>query len=524
MGALTLKSFPFELRGWDIEKLESIDPTDGFGSITRVYINNNKIIQIEPDFNTNSSNTWLTDKGRQFFDGIFNNWTKDKQLNSYSWVNTFKSITKLFYIFEHCQNQQTNNNFFTIVFENLSLELLSLLNIIAKNKSYIKIRRVEPINNDNDLEANFQLNSASNKLKLNTSTICLLVSNNPRYEGSNLNINLRQRFLKGNFKCYTIGSLIDLTFPIKFLGSNLNILKTIVEGNNLLCQQFLTSKNPLIVLNYELLKRNDGKNNLKMLEVLKNTNLFTNSWNGLNVLSPSLNEVGTQSINKFQPLNKKDLTCFSMLYLLNVTTNNSINLTKLIKLKLLNTNKNIKNINNLIIDQNYYADKNNPLAKLFNTNYLYLPASMFYETTESYINTEGFIKRTTKTIFKNKNNWQIVRKILNHITANFTFLAQTNNNTISFNSLKIINFKNYSNFHFQATQSLTNFNFYLNNKNESFFLTENNFKKKSFNIKMTKLKYWLNDFFNNGKDEYSNNSLVLANCSKITRIKSTNFF
>ena len=38
MGALTLKSFPFELRSWDIEKFESIDPTDSFGSKTRVYI------------------------------------------------------------------------------------------------------------------------------------------------------------------------------------------------------------------------------------------------------------------------------------------------------------------------------------------------------------------------------------------------------------------------------------------------------------------------------------------------------
>ena len=35
MGALTLKSFPFELRGWDIEKFESLDPTNSFGSNTR---------------------------------------------------------------------------------------------------------------------------------------------------------------------------------------------------------------------------------------------------------------------------------------------------------------------------------------------------------------------------------------------------------------------------------------------------------------------------------------------------------
>ena len=35
MGALTLKTFPFELRSWDIEKFWSFDLTDGFGSNTK---------------------------------------------------------------------------------------------------------------------------------------------------------------------------------------------------------------------------------------------------------------------------------------------------------------------------------------------------------------------------------------------------------------------------------------------------------------------------------------------------------
>jgi NADH dehydrogenase/NADH:ubiquinone oxidoreductase subunit G len=30
MGALTIKNFPFEIRGWDVEKFESIDPTRRF--------------------------------------------------------------------------------------------------------------------------------------------------------------------------------------------------------------------------------------------------------------------------------------------------------------------------------------------------------------------------------------------------------------------------------------------------------------------------------------------------------------
>jgi hypothetical protein len=35
--ALILKNFTFKLRGWDVEKFESIDPTDSFGYNTRSY-------------------------------------------------------------------------------------------------------------------------------------------------------------------------------------------------------------------------------------------------------------------------------------------------------------------------------------------------------------------------------------------------------------------------------------------------------------------------------------------------------
>jgi hypothetical protein len=91
-----------------------------------------------------------------------------------------------------------------------------MLLIISQNYSFIKLKRAEDVKVTNDLESDFQLNLVTDKLKLNSSTLCLLISSNPRYEGYYLNLNLRQRMLKGNFKCLTIGSLINLTFPISF--------------------------------------------------------------------------------------------------------------------------------------------------------------------------------------------------------------------------------------------------------------------------------------------------------------------
>lgn len=435
-------------------------------------------------------------------------------------------------MFEYCKTQQNKNNFFFIVFENLSVEILSLLNILEQKKSFVKIKRAENSNNNNDLETNLQLNSSTSKTGLSSSSLCLLVSCNPRYEGYYLNLNLRQRFFKGNFKCLMIGSLIDLTFPVSFLGSNISVFKTILEGNNLTCQEFKATKNSIIVYNYELLKRNNNKTNTKsFLDLLEYAQIFNKVWNGINVLSPSLSEVGNQSLYNFTALNSTDLNNFSSIYFLNVSLNNVSNIKKITELKLLKY-YNINTRNSLFLNQS--NDKNfNSYDKLFSdskslNHYTHLPSTIFYENEATFINTEGFVKRTTKLIFRKtaKSNWQILRRILKSLKTQITFLNNKDNNLIFFNSKKLLNFKNYLYFHYQATQTLTNLNFHLSIKNENFVILNNNsnFKQKRFKIKLTKLKYWLDDFFSGGKDEYSHKSLILTNCSKILRAKSTNFF
>ena len=544
MGALTLKSFPFELRGWDIEKFESIDPTDGFGSNTRVYVSKNRVVQIEPDYNMNTFNTWLTDKGRQFFDSIFKNLKKKNKsratAKNRSWLKLTNVLTQMLYISKICQKQQNNKQFLIIVFENLSIETTIMLVFLKNKYSFIKLKKAENYKNNNDLESNFQLNLAANKIKLNSSTLCLLISSNPRYEGYCLNLNLRQRFFKGNFKCLIIGSLIDLTFPISFLGSNLNVLKTVVEGNNVRCQELKFSKKPTLVFNQELLKRNDRKNTIKMLKTLKYAGIFNNTWNGLNMLNASLHDVGANCLNQFSHINTKDLNNFSCLYFLNVSANRITNLKKIVDLKLLNyAQSKVKKINTrpFFLDQNS-AQNNNLTFYNFNfsllykkkifKNYISLFSKSFYENDDTFINTEGFIKRVNKLILKKKSrsSWQILRKILKYLDKNLVSLQKKGSNVIFFNSKRIANFKNYINYHYQAAYDLTNASFYLAIKNSTFIINKSNlnFKQRRFKLVNTKLNYWLDDFFSGGTDEYSGHSLILANCSKILRSETSNFF
>lgn len=559
MGALTLKTFPYEVRGWDIESYESIDPTDSFGQNTKVYIENNQIIKIEPNFSNFALSPWISDKGRHFFDSLY----PSRELSfSKNGSNTIKNknidfeilkwdlgqlLNETLYIYNMCNLKNVTKHFFIILFEYLSIEVLNFLLTFSQAYSFIKLKRAENFKLNNDFESNFQLNSILPTSKITSSSLCLLVGTNIRYENSHLNLKLRQRYFKGNFKVLTIGSLFDFTFSTSVLGSSMNNLKTIIEGNNVFCQDLKKAKNPILIHNTEIFKRNDAKNLINIVKTFKFTNLITKTWNGFNTLNSYLNEAGINSLNSFSFITFKDILSFSSIYVINVTINKLVNLkTKFIETKLLNFVKFNKDIfaKKLFVDHTF-VEKNNinfwsTAFKNFKLNsklvkfksYLYFPSNTFFEDNETFINTEGLIKRTTKLVFKQnksitKSNWQFIRKFIKYAKNTAIHLNNNKqNNFIYFNSKNQYNFKNFINFQFFATQSLTYLNFYLNIKNSPFFLYKKNspFKTNVTKLYNTKFKYWLDDYFNGNKDNYCNNSIVLAECSKLLRANSTAFF
>lgn len=537
MGALTLKSFPFELRGWDIEKFESIDPTDGFGSSTRVYISKQQIIQIEPDHSKNTTKIWLSDKGRQFFDGVTT--TLNHENNTFKkdfWQRDIKNLLKILYLYDHCSVKTKKTYILTVVFENLGLEMLSLLKILEQSYPLLRLRRAEKSQSTNDLEFNFQLNSATNPSQLKLSTLCLLVSTNPRYEGYNLNLDLRQRYLKGNFKCLSLGSATDLTFPSVNIGTNLQVLKSIAEGNSYVCQDFKGSKNPILIFNNDLCKRTLSAAVIEMIKTFSTANTLNLNWNGLNILSSTLNEVGTLTIENFSALTSKDFKTLSSFYFINVNLQQVPYLKKLTEAKLLGYQESktaeTPRIPRLLIDQNSSRTDNKgfwkfSLKTLDFKQYSFFPTKMFYENEEVFLNTEGLIKRTSRLITKRKtrDGWKLLRNLIKNLKMLHNCLNIYNKLVLSFSLDNHNKFSTFVNFQFRAVEKLENVTHSLTSKNQPFFIYRTNqFKSKIVKLENTKLKYFIDDFFSGGKDQYSKNSLVLANCSKILRAQSTNFF
>ena len=521
MGALTLKVFADELREWELIEGEGIDLTDGFGTNLRVSIRENQIFLAEPN---DPEMPWLTDRGRLFFDGMFEKMKLDDSIN---WNDFFDDFSESLYFLDHFNFHKHKHSFLTIVMDNVSLETLNMLYILEQSFSFIKLRKIENNLMNNDFESYYQLNKSSQKSKLAMSSLGILLNTNTRLEGYVLNLNLRHRFLKGEFKLLSIGSVMDISLPISSLGSNMSVLRSIGEGTHLFCQDIKNSSFPILITNSEIFKRSDFK---YFAKVLKHTQIINTAWNGLNVLNTSISGSGVNSLNNFLPISNEDYSNFFCLYFINVSLDAIPNFKKIIELHLLNLSfANNESSFKLVVNQNNNNDKELYKKLNLNSTYHYLPNNLFLEDNETYINTQGLIKRITKLInFKKnaKSNWQIIRKLY----ANSKKLSFLNNikdtSLISFDCKNSFNYKNFINFQYYAVNSLTGLSFYLIKQNKPIIKNiDSSIRDCKIKVFNTKLKFWLDDFFmKDGKDSFSYNSSVMSRCSRISRSNSTNFF
>merc|ERR1712194_231593 len=209
-------------------------------------------------------------------------------MGSLSWQKLFKEFFCTLYFQNHLFKHLYQPHQITICLSKLvNLEVLNLLNMFTQKYSFFKLRQSESQNLNIDLEQNYLLNSDLTDSKILSSDTCLLVGINPRYEGSKLNLKLRSRYLKGNFNILKIGSLLNLTFSNTNLTSNTQTLKSLTEGNSLICQELVNCLNPILISNTELFKRKDSFCLTNILDFLTNyINLFSQSNNKsqLNIL------------------------------------------------------------------------------------------------------------------------------------------------------------------------------------------------------------------------------------------------
>lgn len=542
VGALTSKPYPFVSRSWELKHVSSIDFSDAFAENTQIYLKNNKVVKVNPGHNPSSNTTnWISDKTRFAFDGMFSperiltnfvkSGTKEVQtLNS--WQTLLNEVMLTLYFQDHLNKHfLITNNLYFVFDSNISLEVLNLLSMFSKKYSFVKLRKSENSSQNVDLESDFIANSSKNMTEsLEKSTVCLLVGLNSRYESSSLNVKLRKRALAGNFKVFSIGSSLDLTFPVSNVGLSIDTLKSIAEGNHFFSQELSSSKS-MIFASSSLLQRKDGISVQKLLKTISNKSLspLSNTSN-LNVINSSLNETGANYLNSFKSFTETDLNSSCGVYFLN-TASQSSNLKKIVNLKLLNYLDSSDSLPKFCFEQNngslpYASNPGNTAYNVY--NYVNLPNSTFFETKGTYLNGEGCFKKSVKIVPTNqqtKDDWQILRKVFeNSKKINFSNNYK-DSSLLSFNSKSFQKFKSFNDFLTVATSNLTakTVTDYLNSSTGYGVVPVKTLSGSKSKLSNTKLKIWINDFYVGGKDPYSKQSSTMIKCSRNFRTNKHTF-
>jgi len=540
VGALTSKPYPFINRSWELKNVNSIDFSDGFGTPIQVFIKNNLIIKVLPGYEKTSSKTnWISDKTRFSFDGMFsperilqNFLGSKKSYVPLSWQELFKEFFFTLYFQNHLLKHCYQPSQITLCLgKETSVEVLSVLKILSCKHPFFKLRQAEPQHINIDVGQNYLLNSNLSASKILTSDTCLLIGMNPRYDGSLLNLKLKSRYLKGNFKVINIGSLCNLTFSSTNISSNTKILKSLVEGNNLFCQEFVHALNPILISNTEVFKRKDSFGLTTMVQFLiKYVSSFSQCENNnqLNILNLSANSAGFSNICNLKVIKNKDFKDSTGIYFINESLSTS-NIRKLLNLKLLNIFQDFTHNSRILITQNNHLNTKLIMSfkKCFNlNNHLHLPNTVLFEASGTYINTEGVINKTPKIITptgQTKSDWQIIRKIFSYSKKMLFMTHFSNNNKISFNTNSIFHFRNYIGFHYYAISDLNILAFKLLKKFTTYDTVLPKFKTKKKKLYSSQLRIWLNDFYIEGKNSNSNYSSTMVQCSKLSRLNNTNF-
>lgn len=541
VGALTSKPYPFVSRNWELKNLTFIDFSDGLGTPTQLFIKNNQIIKILPGYDKTTYKTnWISDKTRFSFDGMFSPErvmysfikTDNKLIMGLSWKKLFQEIFYMLYFKNHLtKHLYQPYQIMICLTENISLEVLSLLYLLSRKYSFFKLRQSEPRNVNIDIDQNYLLNFDLNSSKILSSDTCFLIGINPRYEGSPLNLALRTRYLKGNFKVIQIGSLSNNTFSTHNISNNVKSLKSLIEGNSLFCQELVTALNPILISNSEIFKRKDSfglTNSLKLLVKYIDTYSYSKTVKQLNILNAGLNESGVNTFNVLKAIRNLDFKNSQGIYFLN-NSFNTYNVKKLLNLKLLNFFQHNESTNKFLITQNHTLETKRIalLKKNFHLeNQIHLPNNVFFETSGTYIDTNGKVNNMTKVVTslnQTKSDWQITRKIFSYCKKIFYTSNIFQSGKLVFNANTPHSFRNYIGFQHYATSNLNDLAFQLFKKIKKPTVKCLGFKPKRNKLFSSQLKFWLNDFYLDSKDCSTRYSSTMIQCSKFFRLENTNF-
>jgi NADH-quinone oxidoreductase subunit G len=409
VGALTSKPYSFKARSWELKSTDSIDVLDAVGSNIRVDVRGLEVMRILPRLNESINEEWISDKTRFAYDGLKLQRLdrplikKNNRFEEVSWDEALKAINKEL-------SKLSGKEIAAIAGDLTDVESMFILkNIMHKLGSDNIDCRQEGEKLYPDNRSSYIFNTTIQGIE--KADLCLLIGTNPRKEAPMINARIRKTYLKNDLPVYTIGidENYDLTYPIKNLGNDPNILNDILNGEHPIAKEIKKAKYPMLILGASATKRDDGDTIISLCQKIADNLMNKENWIGFNVLHKSAARVGGLDIG-FVPKSNKDITT-----ILNEVEKSNIKFVYLLAADEIDT---AKLQNSFVVYQGHHGDKGANCADII------LPGAAYTEKNATYVNTEGKIQKTKRAVFapgQALEDWQILINLSNHLKLNFRY-------------------------------------------------------------------------------------------------------
>ena len=292
VGALTHRPLAFSARPWELRKTESIDVMDAMGAAIRIDTRGREVMRITPRLNEEINQEWLGDKSRYVCDGLKAQrldrpYTRENdRLCPAGWDKALGKAVD-------CLRTVKPYEIAAIAGDLASVEEMFALKLLMEQ---IGSPHLDCRQDGAALEPRLGRQSClfnAGIAGIDRADAILLIGANPRLDAPVLNARIRQRWLAGDVPIAAIGSPVDLTYPVDWLGKTPLILEQLCAPDHPFHTVLQDASHPLIIVGQGALQRADGLAVASLAARLaRQAGALGEEWNGYCVLHTAAARVG----------------------------------------------------------------------------------------------------------------------------------------------------------------------------------------------------------------------------------------
>ncbi len=397
VGALTHKPWAFNIRPWELRKVESIDVMDALGSAIRVDVRGREVMRILPRNNDAVNEEWISDKTRHVADGLRTQRLdqpyvrRDGRLRSASWDEALGVVAE--------KLRAASPNRVGAIAGDLAgaEEMFALKSLMMQLGATSLDCRQDGAKLDPALgRASYLFNSTVEGIE--QADAVLLVGTNPRLESAVLNARIRKRYRQGGLAIGLIGEMAELTYPAVHVGTTAQALADVAEGRHAFAATLKDAKRPMVIVGAGAAVRTDGQAILALAaRIASNATAGKDGgWNAFNVLHTAASRVAGLDLGFVPGQGGRDVAGMlkgdlEVVFLLGADE---------LDMKGLGSA--------FVIYQGTHGDAGAHRADVI------LPAAAYTEKSATYVNLEGRAQMTAKAAFPPgdaKEDWAILRAL-----------------------------------------------------------------------------------------------------------------